>query len=76
MTTNGGQDVLAAASAVHLPCRISPNGLAGPGVTHQAPVGPHVAVQPYPGRRLACAVTPYREGRCPVMPRYAPPGRS
>jgi hypothetical protein len=76
MTTNRGQGVLAAAPAARRSRRISPNGLAGPGVTHQAPAGLHVAVQPYPGRRLACAVTPYREGRCPVMPRYAPPGRS
>jgi len=76
MTTNRGQGVLAAAPAVRRSRRTSPNGLAGPGATHQDPAGPHVAVQPYPGRRLACAVTPYRVGRCPVMPRYAPPGRS
>ena len=76
MTTNQGQGVLAAASAVPAARRIFPNGLAGSGVTHQAPCGSHVAVRPYPGLRLACAVTPYREGRCPVMPRYAPPGRS
>jgi len=56
MTTNRSQGVLAAAPAARRSRRISPNGLAGPGVTHQAPVGPHVAVQPYPGRRLACAV--------------------
>jgi len=76
MTTNRDQGTLAAAPAARRSRRSSPNGLAGPGVTHQAPVEPHVAVQPYPGWRLACAVTPYREGRCPVMPRYAPPGRS
>lgn len=76
MTTNRGQGVLAAASAVRLSCRISPSGPAGTGVTHLGPCGSHVAVRPYPGRRLACAVTPYREGRCLLMPRYAPPGRS
>jgi len=32
MTTNQGQGVLAAASAVPVSRRISPNGLAGPGV--------------------------------------------
>ena len=76
MTTNQGQGILAAASAVPVPRRISPNGLAGPGVTHRAPRGSHVAVRPYPGLRLACAVTPYREERCLLMPRYTPPGRS
>lgn len=76
MTTNQGQSVLAAASAVPVSRHISPNGFAGPGVTHRAPCGAHVAVRPYPGLRLACAVTPYREGRCLFMPRYAPPGRS
>ena len=76
MTTNRGQGVLAAASAVRLSCRISPNGLIGPDVTHRGPCGSQVAARPYPGWRLACAVTPYREGRCLLMPRYAPPGRS
>jgi len=76
MTTNRGQGILAAAPAARRSRRISPNGLAGPGVTHRAPRRSHVAVRPYPGRRLACAVTPYREGRCLLMPRYAPPGRS
>jgi hypothetical protein len=34
------------------------------------------AVRPYPGLRPACTVTPYREDRCLLMPRYAQPGRS
>src|SRR5512142_2876695 len=71
MTTNRDRGILATASAVRLPCRISPNGLTGPGVTHRGPRGSHVAVRPHPGWRLACAVTPYREGRCLLMPRYA-----
>jgi hypothetical protein len=46
------------------------------GVTRRDPRGLPVAVGPYPGPRPACTVTPYREDRCLLMPRYAQPGRS
>ena len=76
MTTNRGQGVLAAAPPVRLSRRISPNGHAESGATRLALPQPHVAAWPYPGQRLARAVTPYREERCLSMPRYARPGRA
>ena len=51
-------------------------GLAGRGVTRRDRHGLPVAVGPHPGPRPACTVTPYREERCLLMPRYAQPGRS
>jgi hypothetical protein len=51
-------------------------GLAGFGVTRRDPRRLPVAVGPHPGPRSACTVTPYREDRCLLMPRYAQPGRS
>jgi hypothetical protein len=51
-------------------------GLAGFGVTHRDSRRLPVAVGLYRGPRPACTVTPYREDRCLLMPRYAPPGCS
>ena len=90
MTTNRDRDArrvapIAAASLAAgprgLPVRLSQRacliGLAGPGVTRRELLhGLPVAVGPYPGLRSACTVTPYREERCLLMPRYAQPGRS
>jgi hypothetical protein len=46
------------------------------GVTRRDLSGLLVAAGRYPGLRPACTVTPYREDRCLLMPRYAQPGRS
>jgi len=56
--------------------RVSPTGLAGPGVTRHDLHGLLIAAGPYPGLRPACTVTPHREERCLPMPMYAPPARS
>ncbi len=60
----------------HRSHRFYPVSLADSGVTRRDPRGLPVAVGPYPGPRPACTITPYREDRCLLMPRYTQPGRS
>jgi hypothetical protein len=50
--------------------------LTSSGATRRELPGLPVAVGPYPGPRPAYTVTPYREDRCLLMPRYAQSGRS
>jgi hypothetical protein len=50
--------------------------LASSGATRRKLPGLPLAVGPYPGLRPVYTVTPYREDRCLLMPRYAQPGRS
>lgn len=76
MTTNGDRRTRAAGTPVRLSRRFPLIGLAGPGVTRRNLHGLLVAAGPYPGPRPACTVTPYREERCLLMPRYARSGRT
>jgi hypothetical protein len=73
MTTNRDRGTVRA--LVRLSRRVSSTGRAGSGATRRELHGLLVA-GPYPGLRPACTVTPYREERCLLMPRYAPRGRS
>jgi hypothetical protein len=88
MTTNRDRGALRAATLTVEPLAAGPTvrltGLsrfylidrADYGVTRRDLRGLPVAVGPHPGPRSACTVTPYREDRCLLMPRYAQPSRS